>query len=140
MPKTTTRTPKLDEARARAAEARRLAAALDALAALDLGDQLRRLEECDRQIASAKRTIERATRELATVRSTRSEIVDEVRHLVVGTGASPAQAADLLGLPASLCGVPATRGADEADDADEPNEPNEAEVAAEPEPEAWAAS
>lgn len=135
MPKiTTTRTPKLDEARARAAEARRLAAALDALAALDLGDQLRRLEECDRQIASAKRTIERTTRDLATTRSTRSEIVDEVRHLVVDTGASPTQAADLLGLPASLCGVPATREADEADEADEP------EAAAEPEPEAWAAS
>lgn len=106
MTKTTTRTPKLDEARARAEAARRLAAAMDALAGLDLGDQLARLAEVDRKVEAGRRSIERATREVATARSTRRAVVGEIRSLVAATGASPQQAADLLGLPISLCQAP----------------------------------
>jgi len=120
MTKTTTRTPKLDEARARAEAARRLAAAMDALAVLDLTDQLARLAEVDRKVEAGRRSIERATREVSAARSTRREVVGEIRSLVAATGASPQQAADLLGLPISLCQVPAASDEDDESDTTPP--------------------
>ena len=121
---TATREAAREKAAALAAEA----AALAALADLDLSAQLDQLATADRRCASARRSAERAEREVVAAKQAREEIVDTIRRAVAATGVRPERAAAVLDIPVGLCRPPV---------ADRPAEP-EPEPEAEPEAEpAW---
>ena len=118
---TTTREAARERAAALAAEA----ASLAALADLDLSAQLEQLATADRRCASARRSAERAEREVLAAKQARDEVVDTIRRAVGATGVRPERAAAVLDIPVGLCRPPV---------ADRPAEP-ESEPEAEPGPE-----
>ncbi len=88
---------------AKAEAARRQAEALEALLRLDISSQVAQIEAAEKRIASSRRTIERAEREITEARAERDAAVEAVREQVVSTGAAPAVAADTLGVSRSWC-------------------------------------
>ncbi len=119
-----------EAARERAAALAAEAAALATLADLDLSAQLEQLATADRRCASARRSAERAEREVLAAKQARDEVVDTIRRAVGATGVRPERAAAVLDIPVGLCRPPV---------ADRPAEPEAGpEAEAEPAPEAEA--